>query len=492
MQADKWMDALQTLWAALPRAWQWATTSLAALPHVRLWSFTEEQKVTDAGNWLPLSGYGPQDRPWADVLMDLTDALDAWRQNFLIRQIVRLTTAYVVGDGLKVSATHPWAKEFVEDFWADKQNRMAQRLPAWCDELTRAGELFVALFPNRVTGMQYVRAIPARQITSVETDPEDYEKETGYVELPVVTGQLAAVALQPKHWNSLLTAGPDEPVLLHFTINKPVGATRGEGDLTPLLPWARRYVEWLKERVRANKVRNDLACAEVIIEDDSQVDKKRQQYATNPPTGGGIFVHGRGEELKFPAASIGAYEAKDDGLALRLAMAAGANVPLHFLGEGQSATRSTAEAMGDPTLRHYRMRQVCLVEIVTGLVEAAYARRCAMLGLGRQPVDLGLVVECPDVSREDNQALAAAAGAIVNAFAIMRANGWITDELAVRLAFKFAGEVLSEEQIQEVLDHGRDDSKRGVPPSPQPPPSEGEGAGGPGEDADPPDGRASE
>jgi hypothetical protein len=453
----------------------------------RLWSISEEAKVTDVGRWLPLSGYGPQDRPWADVLMDLVDALDAWRQNFLIRQIVRLTTAYVVGDGIHVSATHPWAKEFVDDFWTDKQNRIAGRLPAWCDELTRAGELFIALFPNRVTGMQYVRAIPARQITTVETDPEDYEKETGYIELPVVTGQLGAFSMQPKRWASLLTARPDEPVLLHFTVNKAVGATRGEGDLTPLLPWARRYVEWLKERVRANKVRNDLACAEVIVDDDSQVEKKRAQYATNPPTGGGIFVHGKGEELKFPSANIGAYEAKDDGLALRLAMAAGANIPLHFLGEGASATRSTAQEMGDPTLRHFRMRQVCLVDIITDLVEAAHARRCVTLGL-RLPLDLGLKVEVPDVSRTDNTALAEAAESIVGAFATMRANGWITDELAIRTAFKFAGEVLSEEQIKEVMDHAQP-----TRPSGSADPGTGKGDGGgdsgdnAGEDSNPPD-----
>jgi hypothetical protein len=485
MKTGKRMNIFRRIAAGLGPALR-AISRLHLLREV-LWSFTEEQKVTDAGRpakgggtgWLPLSGYGPQDRPWSDVLMDLVDALDAWRQNFLIRQIVRLTTAYVVGDGVQVSATHLWAKEFVEDFWTDKQNRMAARLPAWCDELTRAGELFVALFPNRVTGMQYVRAIPARQITTVETDPEDYEKETGYVELPVVTGQLTAQSLQPKAWKSLLTAGPDEPVLLHFTINKPVGATRGEGDLTPLLPWARRYVEWLKERVRANKVRNELACAEVIIEDDSQVEKKRAQYASNPPTGGGIFVHGKGEELKFPAATIGAYEAKDDGLAIRLAMAAGANVPLHFLGEGQSATRSTAEAMGDPTLRHYRMRQVCLVEIITDLVEAAYLRRCATLGQ-RPAADIGLVVDVPDVSREDNEALATAAKTIVEAFAVMSAHGWITDDIAVRTAFKFAGEVLSEEQITEVLNN----AKREQTPSDPADSGGGDGAGDAGGDGD--------
>ena len=112
------------------RAWQWAAAR--ARPY-RWWSIAEEAKVTDVGRWLPLSGYGPQYRPWADVLMDLVDALDAWRQNFMVRQIVRLTTAYVVGDGVKVSATHLWCKDFVTDFWTDKQNRLASRLPAWCD-----------------------------------------------------------------------------------------------------------------------------------------------------------------------------------------------------------------------------------------------------------------------------------------------------------------------------------------------------------------------
>ena len=272
-------------------------------------------------------------------------------------------------------------------------------------------------------------------------------------------------------------------MLLHYTINKPVGATRGEGDLTPLLPWTRRYVEWLKERVRANKVRNDLACAEVIVDDDSQVEKKRAQYATNPPTGGGIFVHGKGEELKFPSANIGAYEAKDDGLALRLAMAAGANIPLHFLGEGASATRSTAQAMGDPTLRHYRMRQVCLVEIITDLVEAAHARRCATLGL-RQPVDMGLTVDVPDISRDDNTSLAEAAASIVEAFDTMRANGWIDDETAIRLSFKFAGEILPEEKIKEILDH--------VKPISRPANPAGDAGDGAGADSAEPDGQGDE
>ena len=160
-----------------------------------------------------------------------------------------------------------------------RQNRIDLRLSAWCDELTRSGELFIALFTNPADGMSYVRAVPARHIVRVETDPQDYEKETGYIEqqnssLPPGEGSACPHAppgegegeppTRPTPLVGLHPAGPGRiqvPVLLHYTINKPVGATRGESDLTPILPWALRYTQWLKDRVRHNQLRTELAAA---------------------------------------------------------------------------------------------------------------------------------------------------------------------------------------------------------------------------------------
>jgi hypothetical protein len=404
-----------------------------------------EVRITDDNKgWESVSaGGGPADRPWYDVQQDLTDVLEAWRKNFLIRQVVRLTTAYVVGDGITLSSSHSWVSGFVAEFVS--KNRIAGRLPAWCDEATRSGELFVALFPNPISGMQYVRAIPASQIEAVETDPEDYEKETGYQE--IVPGQV-----ERKDWKSVLTAKPTEPVLLHYTINKPVGATRGEGDLTPILPWARRYTEWLKDRVRFNRLRSELAAVDIEIDDDAKVEEKQKHYQAHPPKSGSITVHGKGEKISYPSANIQGFDAEPDGRALRLAFAAGANVPLHFLAEGSSATRSTATEMGDPTHRHYRMRQQDFVSMLIDLTEQAYKRRCALLKL-KVPRDLQINAEVPDVSRADNKALADSAKTIVEAFATMKAQGWIDDETAIRLSFKFAGEILPEAKIKELLEN---------------------------------------
>jgi hypothetical protein len=404
-------------------------------------------RVADDPGWTAIAraGLGPADRNWPDMLRDLEDTMEMWRDNFLVRQVVRLTTAYVVGDGITVSSSHPWVSGWLQEFWTDKQNRIDDRLPEWCNELTRSGELYLALFPNRVSGMQYVRALPATCIEQVICDPEDYEKETGYLER--VPGQL-----EPRYWKSKLTAAPDEPVLLHFAINRPVGATRGESDLTPVLPWAKRYSEFLTERARFNRIRNELAMMHIEVQDESKVEAKRRQYASTPPTGGSILVTGPGEKVDFPSANIQGYDAAPDGKAMRLAFAAGANIPLHFLSEGSDSNRNTAAEMGDPTHRHFQMRQQQFKASLRELVEVAYWRAAARLGPeARQPEDLRLEVEAPDVSRDDNRIFASAASGIVSTLAMMKAQGWVTDEYAIRIAYKFMGEVIDEETLEALL-----------------------------------------
>jgi hypothetical protein len=395
---------------------------------------------------------------------DLYDVLEAWRKNFLIRQMVRLTTAYVVGDGVRITSEMPVVDGFIQAFWNHPENRLETRLSGMCDELTRSGELFPVLFTNRFDGMSQLRLVPASCIVGIETDPEDYEKELSYE----AAASYRAGAISTRVWKSKRTARPTpprsregsqsigrrykpEPMMLHYAINKPVGAVRGEGDLIPILPWALRYTEWLKDRVRFNRLRTELAAVDIEIDDDSKVGEKRQQYEANPPIGGSITVHGRGEKITYPSANIQGFEAEPDGRALRLAFAAGANVPLHFLAEGSSATRSTASEMGDPTHRHYRMRQKDFAGFLVDLCSCAWRRYEAVNGLAPLE-DLAIKAVLPDISRADNEALASAASTMVSALATMKANGWVTDEWAVEMAFKFAGEALTQEEIMGILE----------------------------------------
>ncbi len=313
--------------------------------------------------------------------------------------------------------------------------------------------------------MSYLRFVPASQIAEIVTDPDDYETELAYLETQ-------ANMLEPKRW--LAAADPDAwapdasgqlpPVMLHFAVNRPIGATRGEGDLTPVLRWALRYSNWLEDRVRLNKIRTRQGIYEVELADDTKVLERKRQYEAQDPIRSGIVVHGPGEEHEMHQINIGAGDAADDGKTLRLAVATGANSALHYMGEGESANYATAREMGEPTARFYTERQNQLCQMLMDLVEVAYRRKAAM-GLARLPAgeDFKLRAVATETARADNAGLAEATRNAAEAFAIMREKGWIDSQTAVRLILKFAGEALSDQEIQEILD-------RAEPPAPEKPP----------------------
>jgi len=417
-------------------------------------------RVDDSSGWSQMSGGTDLDRPWGERIEDLDDALEAWRKNFLVRRIVTLTRSYVVGNGITITSDRPDLQDFITAFWKHPKNRIDRRLGPICDELTRAGEAFPVLFTNRVDGMSYVRLIPACKIDTLETDEDDYETEIQYHQTTnTVDGKWWNGPGHPKAYKRARggSGGKLEPLMLHFAVNRPVGATRGEGDLTTVLPWARRYSEWLKDRVRLNRQRTRNGLLDVQIADDTQVETKRAQLRETNPIQAGIYVHGQGETVTMHDLNINANDAEKDGRILRQACAVGANVGLHYFGEGDAMNYATAKEMGEPTARFYTDRQTDLGYFLVDLVTAAWNRHQAALGQPVDPADdLGLTTHTAEVARADNESLASAAHDITEALRTMKEQGWITDEQAVRLAFKFAGEVIGEDEVKEILNQTPD------------------------------------
>jgi hypothetical protein len=288
--------------------------------------------------------------------------------------------------------------------------------------------------------MSYVRFVPAPQIREIRTAENDYEQELEYLETDD--------PIEPRTWQ----AEPDaitEPQMLHFAVNRPLGATRGEGDLTPILPWARRYTAWLKDRVRLNAQRTKQGLLLVQVSDDSLVEAKRAAVEQQNPLESGAYVYGPGEEVEMPTLNIGAADAEQDGKALRLAIATGSNTGLHYLGEGGDVNYATAKEMGEPTTRFYAERQGQFVTMLETLVTAAYNR---FTQSDRTRREMQFVTTIAEVARADNQALATAAAQIALALQTAKMEGWVNNETAARLFFKFAGELFSEEEIMEMLD----------------------------------------
>lgn len=422
-------------------------------------------RVDDSPGWDSLQP-GPADLPWSERASALDKVLVAWRKSFMVRRLVTLTRSYVVGGGITLTSKLPEVEEFLRAFWKHPKNHMATRLGPMCDELTRAGELFPALFTNRADGMSYVRFVPASRIREIETDENDYEVELRYGQLQRSTTGLKWW-IGPGHKHAFKRArggrgGHFEPLMLHFAVNRPIGATRGGGDLGTVLPWALRYAEWLKDRVRLNRRRSRQGILDVELEDDTAVAGKAQKLRTSNPLEAGVYVHGKGEKVTMPSLEIRAGDVTDDGRALRLAIATGGNVGLHYLGEGAAVNYATAKEMGEPTARFYTERQGDLSGFLVDMTTAAY-RRKTVLGLAHWPDggDLLISANAAEVARADNESLALAAQAIVEALATMRNYGWIDDVMAATLALKFAGEAMGRDVVLDMLDRAREDRRSG-------------------------------
>ena len=340
----------------------------------------EAVKVVDDPYWRSVTG-SPLAAPWYDKRTEIERLDKLSRSNPLAHRLISMTTDFVIGGGIKLTG-NVWARKF----WDHPLNDMDTRAYRWCDELTRSGELFIVLSRNPVNGMSYVREVPALLVDQIETDPEDLERELRYHELTRDT--------EGKWWpahNDAVPIGTDGPagrlppqIMLHYSINKPVGDTRGASDLASIIPWLERYDMWLEDRVRINRFKGAYLY-HVRIENalPGILEAKRLQYS-RPPTSGSIIVTDAAEHWEAVQPKIAADDVEADGKAIRLMIAAGAGIPLHFLAEGESATRATAKEMNAPTYRHFAHRQYIFEHILRDVVQVAAARA----GKGKIQIDI--------------------------------------------------------------------------------------------------------
>ena len=273
-------------------------------------------------------------------------SLLAWRTNPLARRIVELTSQYVVGGGLTINCKHEQAAAFLAEVWNHRLNRMPVRVFEMCDELTRTGNLFV-LISTDPAGMSYLRVIPASNIEEIQSRENDIEQPVAFK----LKASLDDLNPQPIPAYDPQGDNPQQAVMLHYAINRPAGAQWGEPDLAPLLRWLSRYSNWLEDRARLNRYRNAFLFV-VQAKFASEAQRKARQTAlnANPPKPGSILVADENETWKALSPRLESGDAEKDGLAIKKMIAAGAGIPLHFLAEPESATRTTAEAAGGPTL----------------------------------------------------------------------------------------------------------------------------------------------
>jgi hypothetical protein len=415
-------------------------------------------------HWQTISGR-KHDRTWSEIQELYTDALTAWRKNPMAWRIINTTVSYVVGEGIELSSTHKSMDDFIRRFWLHRKNTMDLRLAPMCEELSRSGDLFVLLFRNSIDGMSYIRFVTKDQIQKIETAINDYETELVFIEVP------PAGEYQPRRWLS-----PDHPeagladaVMLHYSVNRPIGALMGESDLTTIIPWLLRYSRMLEDRVRLHWAAR--AFLYLVTVPSNKVESKSQQYAAAPESGS-IVVKDESENWETITPSLRGADASHDMKSVRNMIDAGAGFPPHWRGEGGDVNVATAEAMQGPPEKMLTRRQDYFIWMLQDILYQAYLRA---VEIGAEPAleetnyQQIFHVDSPDVSLRDNNMLAEAAETLSGGFAMLQntllGKSPTFHRLAMKLVLKFAGEPLEDEVLDKIISEAK---KSPIDPIPLP------------------------
>lgn len=393
------------------------------------------------------------DKPWHELFQEFEDAREAWRRNPLARRLVGLVTSYTVGNGITLHSEKRDVQRFITEFW--QHNRLSLRVDEWCDELSRSGELFPVLFTNPVTGISTVRTVPACLIRSVEFDVEDYEREVRYEE-SVGPGEAEKWWMGAGHARAMEI---DQPLMLHYAVNRPTGAVRGESDLAPILPWLRRYNRWLEDRVRLNAAMRAFLW---IVKVPARLRSALEERYRMPPEPGSVIIAEEGAETwEAVAPNLHAADAEKDGRAIRwMIVAGGPGTALLDIGEGEDSNLATGQAMAEQRRRFLRRRQAYLVWLLIDLTLHAYARYRVVNPGKAQITAADIQATTPDISPEDNQSLASAAVALANSLegmARLVGRGPTFRAMALRLFIKFIGESVSQGEVEQMLAEGEEE-----------------------------------
>jgi hypothetical protein len=379
---------------------------------------------------------------------------EAYNSNPLAFAIIEMTTAFVLGKGVKVVAKSPRVQKVIDSFWNDPDNHMESRVDQLCTELSIYGEHYIRFFVNRFDGTVKIRFIDPSIIDQVDCDPDDIEKHLRYHRRPIgpsptqtldaTSGTLDYGALSgmnnydPTMQGVWFEAGKE---VIQVAINKASNAKRGKSDLATLLPWLRRYKDWLTDRVRINKYKAAFLWDVTLKGADQKAVKRKQMEYAYPPEPGSVIIHNEAEEWNAVKPEINAQEAAQDGRQIKLMIAVGALLPEHYLSDGSVATRATAAEMGLPTLLKFQRRQRILKDCLRKVLDRVLVE-AQRVGKLSKSLDMRSAYDLifPEIDVADNQSMAQAAGQLVPALQAAKFEQWISDETAMMLLFKCLNE----------------------------------------------------
>jgi len=312
-------------------------------------------KDPDEDDWILLGESSEKELSPTDSETLRTQATKFYYKEPHARNIIRLLEKYVVGRGFSVS---PMSEvEAVEEVWKEfwKHNKMDLRKKEIVRRVFRDGEIFNRYFddheivalrfmnPGKVADPEpgpelgKVKGMTGKCTYGIETDKDDIETVLAY--------WYKGDRIKAKEVD-------------HYKIMVDSDVKRGRSILEIVAPLIKMYNDWLKDRMKLNKVRAAVAIVRKItgspsqaanIADATRVKTSKQLAADGTakqraPEGVSMFTTNKGVEYDMLAPNLQASDVQHDGRAILLAIATGVGFP-EYMTSGDASNSSYASTM---------------------------------------------------------------------------------------------------------------------------------------------------
>jgi hypothetical protein len=225
--------------------------------------------------------------------------------------------------------------------------------------------------------------------------------------------------------------------VFYWSINRPIGASRGIGDLFSVIDML-NGIESLSWSAKT-KIELQLNAVLEITFPNSWTQQKINkaftkgdpEYINFPDEPGKPFGHTENVKMNWLSPNIGATELEIIFRILKSLAQAGVKIPEHLWGQGNETNFATASAMNSPFYRTMKARQLHFKQCVTLLFQFALDHKLLFAPPNdpiRKVKDYSFTVTLPEIDTEDEQTKATALQSKMTSLLVARQGGGITDE----------------------------------------------------------------
>ena len=388
-------------------------------------AYEARQKVydedLDSGKWMLVgdqSGVGIDSQTRIDIQ---SSAYSMYHNNTHARVIIRSLVKFTLGKGPQIipNETDDKKQKKILDIWNDfkKRNRWGKREKELATRLFRDGEVFLRKFIDETNGDMKVRFIrpslirnpinnvnlPPNVSNGIETDPDDIEEVISYYKTDS-DGNLKEKISAEEIYHLKIFCDSDEK--------------RGNSIFGPCIRRIKQYEQWLEDRVLLNKVRSAIALVKIVDSSSGKVNEIRNNMLSEKADetsnkakmmrGGTVITASKGVDYKLLNPNINAADAKDDGRAIKLDIAAAVGFPeMIFTSDYSNANYSSSLIAQNPFVREIEEWQDFLSDFYKELTEEIIEKKKEFGGFPSN-IDVDCRIEFPPMMRDDIEKLSKA------------------------------------------------------------------------------------